>query len=36
MIPQKNKNNIKEDLVKSKWDSSPVADLRRMMKRIFK
>jgi hypothetical protein len=35
MIPQNSNNNIIVDLVESKGDESSVADLRRMMTRMF-
>jgi hypothetical protein len=33
--PQKTSNNIKEDMVESEGDESPVTDLRKMMIRMF-
>jgi hypothetical protein len=33
--PQKSNNNIIEDLIKSEGDESPVADVRRMIIRMF-
>jgi hypothetical protein len=35
MSPQKAKNNIIKNLMECKGDESPVADFKRMMKRMF-
>jgi hypothetical protein len=35
MTPQKTSNNTTEDLVESEGDESPVADVKRMMIRMF-
>jgi hypothetical protein len=35
MTPQKSYNNLKEDLMESEGYESPVADLKRMMRRKF-
>jgi hypothetical protein len=35
MAPQKTNNNIVEDLVESEGDESPVADIKRMVIRMF-
>jgi molybdenum-dependent DNA-binding transcriptional regulator ModE len=35
MIPQKTNKNTIHDLVESEWDESPVADMKRMLIRMF-